>query len=135
MTAGVYENLHKDIFSVFGAAGWVAESITTFPENFTGAVSSREYIRIKILANTEGLNISSIAGLLMIDIFVPAGGGPLRSSQIADRLDAYLVGRSLHLSSGHTQFWRSSLSNFGLDTDNASLFRSIYSIPFNHFGV
>lgn len=133
--ANKYTNLQNDIYSIFAAAGWTAENIKSFPENFIGAVPGKEYIRIHIKAEREGLDIVSVSGQVMIDIFVPAGGGPIRASQIADRLDVYLVGRSLKLSSGHTQFLNSTLSNFGVDKANASLFRSIYSIPFNYFGV
>ena len=130
-----YTNLQKDFHSIFSASEWTAENIKTFPTNFIGTVPSKEYIRVSILPSGEGIDIRSVSGQAMIDIFVPAGAGPLRASQIADRLDNYLVGRSLKLSSGHTQFHNSTLSDFGIDKANPSLFRSIYSIPFNHFGV
>lgn len=130
-----YSNLLDDVYSVFGTNEWSGESILTFPENFTGNVPGKEYIRVHILPNGEGINLQSVSGQVIIDIFVPAGGGPSRVSTIADRLDIYLVGKSINTGSGVTQFQNSSLSNFGPDKANGGLFRSMYSISFNYFGV
>jgi hypothetical protein len=132
---GKYENLHGDVFSVFGSQSWLAENIKTIPSNFNTANIGNEYIRISVVPSGYGINYTSSSGQLLIDIFTPAGSGPTRSAQIADRLDAYLVGKSITLHNGRTQFGKSSLSQFGPDGANPALFRSIYSISFNFFGV
>jgi len=137
---GKYETLHNDIYSIWASANWSNENIKTFPENFIGQVPNKEYIRVSILPSDRSMDTSyqhlgSVSGQVMIDIFVPAGKGPIRASQIADRLDAYLVGKSVQSGQGLTQFQTSTLSNFGFDKANASLFRAIYTIPFTYFGV
>lgn len=72
----------------------------------------------------------------MIDIFVTAGNGPSRSLLIADKLDQYLVGKSIEtVQSKVTQFMNSNFAHRGVDTDNPTLFRSSYTIPFNYFGA
>jgi hypothetical protein len=133
-----YSSLYKDIYSVFALAGWTATGIKTFPENYVTTGVGNEYIRVNILAGSDNSAKAhnAVAGVVIIDIFVPAGGGSLRVTAIADELDAYLAGNSLSTTSyGNTQFLSSTLINLGNDTANPSLFRSKYSIPFNYFGV
>lgn len=133
-----YTSLEADVFSIFASAEWQAEGIKTFPGNFTGSIVGNEYIRVSLVASNENnANIPrSVAGVLMIDIFIPAGQGPARAAAIADTLDKYLAGKNLKTTSyGNTQFSSSSLSPRGHDSANPSLFRSVYSIPFNFFGV
>lgn len=133
---GKFETLQSDIFSVFGSASWVNEDIKTVPENFVLTITNSEYIRVAILPGTiSEVNINSISGQLMIDIFTPAGKGPLRAYQIADKLDEYLNGKTVKTGEGSTQFRASSLNSIGQDVDNKSLFRSLYTISFNYFGV
>jgi hypothetical protein len=133
---GKYESIQKDIFSIFASANWIAENINTYPDNVTPKDAGNEYIRVSILPNGEGINLISVSGVLIIDIFTSAGEGPKRSSLIADKLDSYLVGKTLSLTSGSsTQFSNSAFEARGLDKINPSLHRSIYSISFKHFGV
>jgi hypothetical protein len=136
--ADKYSSLYGDIYAIFDLAGWKAENIKTFPENFVGSVVGDEYVRVNIVAsgNTGDKRIGSVSGLLIIDIFIPAGAGPRRAATIADKLDKYLAGQSKKLTSnGNTQFGISAMSPLGNDRDNASLYRFHYSIPFNYFGV
>lgn len=134
-----YASLLADAYSVFETLDWKAEDIKTFPEDFVGTGVGNEYIRVAVLAGNVQYHsnpISSVAGQMIIDIFTPAGAGPLRRSQIADKLDTYLAGKVFTLSTnGSTQFASSTLVGVGNDKDNPSLYRSIYSIPFNYFGV
>jgi hypothetical protein len=132
---GRFSGPYQDIFSVFGSAAWEAEDIPTFPQNFIGTVPDKKYIRVTPVFDGNSINVKSASGILMIDIFTPAGTGPSDTSTIADTLDSYLVGKSKDVSTGVTQFGISSLSPFGLDKDNPSLYRSTYSIPFSFFGV
>ncbi len=133
---GKYANLEKDIFSIFDSVSWKAENIKTYPSNFIKSEGVNEFIRITIIAKDPGLNIKSISGVLLIDIFTSAGAGPNRVTVIADKLDLYLSGVSKTLTSGvRTQFLSSTLYPNGIDKDNTALYRSTYTIPFNYFGV
>lgn len=137
---GKYSTLQSDIFKLFGTNSWKNENITTQPENYT-ANSDNEFIRVSIVASNNGVKSygvtgKSVAGQVIIDIFTPAGGGPDRATQIADKLDSYLAGQILSsTSNGKTAFGESTLISIGNDRDNPSLYHSIYSIPFNFFGV
>ena len=130
-----YDALYKDLFSVFASSGWQAENIKTFPENYVGD-GGTEYIRVTPLMSEEPLNNQSVSGLIHIEIFVPAGEGPARARQIADRLESHLAGKAVSLSSGRvTQFFSSNLSKLGSDPANPALYRMLYSLPFKHYGA
>jgi len=133
---GKYENLEKDVFSIFGSTLWKNENIKTFPVNFIELSPGTEFVRVSVIPSGNGINLTSISGVLIIDIFTSAGNGPRRTSLIADKLDSYLVGKSVSTITGNsTQFKNSALSYVGLDTVNSALYRATYSIPFNYFGV
>jgi hypothetical protein len=136
--ANKYSSVYADVYSIFGAGAWTSENIKTFPENFTGSSIGNEYIRVAIVSGGSLDNVNpprSVSGQLLIDIFVPAGAGLARSNQIADKLDSYLAGKLMQTTgNGSTQLGSSSLTNLGNDAANPSLYRSIYSIPFNYFG-
>lgn len=131
-----YSAIYKDVYSVFAMIGWATEGIKTFPENFVGTNVGDTYIRVSVLPNGKGVNWRSASGLVMIDIFVPAGGGTQAIAQIADKLDKYLAGNTFKATSnGQTSFFASTLATLGNDKANPSLYRASYSIPFNYFGV
>jgi len=133
---GKYENLEKDVFSIFGSTSWKNENIKTFPVNFIELTPGTEFVRVSVIPSGNGINLTSISGVLIIDIFTSAGNGPRRTSLIADKLDSYLVGKSVSTVSGNsTQFNKSALAYLGLDIVNSALYRATYSIPFNYFGV
>jgi len=123
-------------FSIFGSTSWKNENIKTFPVNFIELTPGTEFVRVSVIPSGNGINLTSISGVLIIDIFTSAGNGPRRTSLIADKLDSYLVGKSVSTVSGNsTQFNKSALAYLGLDTVNSALYRATYSIPFNYFGV
>lgn len=131
-----YENLIKSIFPIFGTETWKAEKIRTFAANHVGVNTSDEYIRVSVIPSGSSVNLKSISGVLIIDIFTKAGNGPNRYFSIADRLDSYLVGQGKSLSAGlFVQFFSSTLQPNGLDTDDPTLFRTTYNIPFNYTEV
>jgi hypothetical protein len=135
--SGKYEALYSDVFSIFSIAPWTNENISTYPENFVGD-GGNEYIRVSILPSgfTDTNSIKSVSGQILIEIFFPAGSGPQRGRQIADRLDAYLAGKLRTGTTGRTtQLFSSTLVSKGNDSDNPALYRMLYSIPFNHFGA
>lgn len=132
---GKFTNLENDIFKIFDSQSWKNESIKTFPNGFKPKVSTEEFIRVTIIPS-EGLSTVSCRGVLMIDIFTPNGKGPRRTSVIADKLDQYLLGKTISTSAGKsTQFILSSLGKGNPDKDNPTLYRTPYSITFNFFGV
>ena len=133
---GKYENLEKDVFSIFASTLWKNENIKTFPVNFIELNPGNEFIRASVIPSGNGINLTSISGVLIIDIFTSAGNGPKKTSLIADKLDSYLVGKSVStVNNNSTQFNKSALAHVGLDTVNSALYRATYSIPFNYFGV
>ena len=136
MVDGIYIKLQKDIFSVFSATAWTTLSIKTYPANTIPVNPGTEYIRVSIIPSGEGANRISVSGVLLIDIFVAFGNGPKRISELADILDIHLRNRYLTTNQkASTQFQNSSLRETGKDPDNAALYRAIYQIPFNYFGV
>jgi hypothetical protein len=133
---GKYAGIETDIFSVFANNLWKAENIKTLPSNFLGVNVGTEYIRVNVVTGGPGINLKSASGVLMIDIFTPAGSGTRRPSLIADKLDQYFSGKSFNTTSGAvTQLFGSTLQHRGVDKDSSALHRSIYAIPFNYYGT
>jgi hypothetical protein len=131
---GKYSNVQDDIFSIFNSTSWKAENIKTFPNNFVAVMPGNEFIRVSVISRNVGINIESVSGILMIDIFTSAGNGPKRANLIADKLDQYLVGKSVSTLTGSTtQFMSSALDFRGIDTSDPALSKSNYSVPFNYF--
>jgi hypothetical protein len=133
-----YSSLYKDVYSIFGAIGWMTEGIKTVPENFVGSSIGNTYVRVAIVASGQTVvnPPRSVAGQLMIDIFIPAGGGSNETTRIADKLDDYLAGKTIKTNDGgSTQLGYSNLVSMGNDKANPSLYRSSYSIPFNYYGI
>jgi hypothetical protein len=131
---GKYAELETAIFSIFGTTAWTANGVKAHPANFTGIVGGSDYVRIHIIANHTGINIRSVSGILNIDIFTALGIGPRRVTQIADMLDAMLATKTTDSPNGRVQCMTSNLTGMGRDNDNQSLYRAIYSIPFNYYG-
>jgi len=131
---GKYERCEKALFSVFGSTEWKSEKIKAVPNNFNLSEIGSEFIRISIIPSGRGLNLMSLSGMIIVDIFVPANEGPKRASIIADTLDSYLVGKTI-VNGGTLQLGGSSVDNDGYDKENPSLYRVTYSIPFNFFEV
>ena len=130
-----YTGLNTSIFSIFGSSSWIANKIPTFPENYNSTTGSY-YIRVSIIPANAGINIKSISGILNIDIFISEGQGPQMINTISDKLDAYLVGASKTVDSQATvQFENSSMRPIGLDKDNPTLYRALYTIPFNFYSL
>lgn len=134
-----YAEMVGAVHSVFDSESWKAEGVTTVPSNFPlPSVPSRSpiasYVRVSIVPGSAGINLVSASGQIIIDIFTPAGGGPLPAARIADKLDKYLVGKKFSTSSGTVQCFDSSYNEMGLDTANTSLARAKYAISMSFFG-
>lgn len=123
------------IMQVFGTAAWLAEDIKTIPSNYIGGNLGSEYIRVNVMTSGAGININSLSGQLIIDVFVPSGEGMLRATDIADTLDKYLVGKMFISGSDSVQLGNSTFSSTGLDAANRALYRYRYTMSFNFYGV
>jgi len=133
---GKYSNIDDLIFSIFASSTWKAEKIQTFPSNFVKTKSLEEYIRVSIISSGLGVNFRSVSGELIIDIFSKSGTGPKQSSEIADKLDNYLSGKTIILLNGTSvQLFNSVIQDRGQDPDNPTLNRVVYSIPFSYSEV
>ena len=130
-----YSNLINEIYGVFNSAAWKAEGIKTVPTNFLMLNAGEEFIRVSVVPSGGVGNVASCSGMILIDIFVSAGNGPKRSFVIADKLDKYLVAKTVSMLGGSLQLSRSAVYPIGVDVNNESLYRVSYSIPFNFFGV
>ena len=130
-----YTETYKGIFSIFGTQEWLLKDIQTVPFNYS-TVTTDTYIRVNIIASGEGINLSSTSGQVIIEIYTPAGQGPLGSAVIADSLDQFLVGKTVDCPlGGRVQFLKSGISIRGLDTANPALYKTMYVIPFSFYGV
>lgn len=131
-----YEDALLQVFSIFGSANWKSQNIKTYPSNFVAKEATSEFIRVSIIPNGRGINLKSVSGLLIIDIFVSAGEGPKRIFQIADKLDEYLCGKTVKTASlNKVQMQNSSVSSAKVEDNNPAICRASYSIPFSYFGV
>jgi hypothetical protein len=132
---GKYADLEKDVYSVFSSNEWKAEDIKTFPTNFVVMnTTSDEFIRVSVIPSGKPINRYSLAGVLIIEIFIAAGSGTRRAMAIADTLDSYLVDQSKKTSTGVTQFGISSLMHNGPDKALPVIHKSTYTINFNFYG-
>lgn len=132
---GKFSDLESTVYAVFGSNDWKSENIPTFPSNFFKKSQDDTFLFLSIIPQTTGININSLSGILIIDIFIPANNGTKESVRIADRLDHFLVGKVFNKNEYTLQFSSSALSNISLDIDNSSLARRQYTITFNFFGV
>lgn len=129
-----YIEIQSSIFSFFASTTWQNEDIKTVPQNYTGDLGVNEFVRVNIIhasGNPIYQNLDGMSGLLIVDIFVPSGTGPLRASQIAGILDDNLQGVTID----SVQFTFSNLSSLGRDRDNPSLDRSQYTIFYKYNGA
>lgn len=126
-----YVNLEQSLFNIFN--GWT-EEIKIFPDNYENDEALDTFLRFSILPMSTGINLKSLAGVIIVDIFTPSGSGPRMSSTLADTLDSYLLGKSIESEFANTQFGSSTLKPLGKDKDDPTLFRTQYIIPFNFYG-
>jgi hypothetical protein len=129
---GKYSDLQTKIYSIFASDEWKAESILTLPADFSSDSKAEEFIRINVLPSDEALNLRSLSGICIIEIYTAFGRGPTRANEIADILDNYLLGTTI---ADWCQFTASTLMPKGQDKENSLLSCQHYTIPFNLYGV
>jgi len=132
---GKLDSAVDDIFSFFGSFQWTSENIATYPQNFVKTSGVSEFIRLNVILGPLNINRSSATGILKIEIYTVAGQSVDRAIAIGDKLNSYLENKTI----GRVQFTSSSLYHLDDATnriyEDPTLFKSIYSINFNFFGV
>lgn len=132
---GRFEQSSINALSFFATSAWTDTGIEVVPENFSGKIVGGEYVRATQVMAVTPINRNSTSGLLQVDIFVEADKGPKRGAQIADLLDLLLSSKTVVSGETSTQFGIATVQNLGYDQANPSLYRYLFSVPFNHFGV
>jgi len=89
------------------------------------------YGELSFILSDNGVNSASVAGSVIVDIYIQDGVGPRAAYVFGDSLDDYLLRKS----HGGTQFFSSTLVPRGPSPTNST--RSIYeySVTFKHFGA
>jgi len=116
----------------------VANGLTSvypiYPSDFKGEPSSIPFIKFSIVLSSStrhSYQKKEVSGLLVLQIYYSSGYGQKLPSQIADVLNTYfedkLVLPNLQTTLGSLQF-------LGPDTDDNTLSRADYSVPFNFYG-
>lgn len=133
---GKYLTIESDVFSIIEDNLKSLTDAKIYPNNYIAVNPGKKFLKCSIISSGAGINLKSVSGLLIIDIFTPVGVGPRDASLIADTIDQCFAGKSkIAPNNSMTQFMGSNLTHRGVDPDNPALFRSSYSIPFNYFGV
>jgi len=132
----MYNNILADIEEVFASAGWLANSIEVYPDNYQGTINNdNEFCRLSVLPSSSENSVyggaKTVEGLVILKIFVKAGDGQARLMAISDILDINLVNKRL---TNGTELSTSYLNVEGLDPSNKSLYSARYIIPFTLYG-
>ena len=130
-----YTRLQRTVEAVFASSAWQDEELPVVPSNWTPKNPGTTYLRLSVASGGKGVNLLSTSGQVIIDIFTPAGSGPIPATTIADKLDTYLVGKSFQTETGLLQCFESSLVEHGQDAVNPALARSVYAVNFHFNGV
>ena len=131
-----FAQVSTSIHSLFSVAAWTSKSITMYPDNYQGKVTTKdEYARLVVLpsksANKTFGGVKAIDGMVSIQIFVKAGEGASRLMVISDHIDDILQNKVL---SNGLELGSSYISVLGLDSANQSLYGAKYIIPFKSYG-
>jgi hypothetical protein len=128
-----FSSLEKGIYTVFGNKSWTDLEIPTIPSNFIYEKEG-EFVRINIIPSDSSVNLASLGGMLIIDIFTEVNLGTRRAVELADLLDEFLFSKNvLYSETENIQFFNSNLVHNSVDPDDPSLFRSTYTIQFQFF--
>jgi hypothetical protein len=135
-SVGKYVATETRLNELFGSSPWLAEGVPAFPANFEPEDGfPSKYCQFSVVASEDGIpgyaRFDNVSGVIMIEIYTPAGSGPRDASEIADKLDKHLQAKTF----GETQFFKSSCGAVRRDVANPTLSRAIYQVPFTHSGV
>jgi hypothetical protein len=122
-----YSDLFADAYYPFSTSLWTDEDIPTFPFSLRGRATKPPYVLLEVVTSGDGVNFVSKSGLLICSIFTPIVSGPALITEIADKLDTLLAGKTIR----SVQFLNSVLGPTNVDPDAPSINRSNLSIPFS----
>jgi hypothetical protein len=130
-----YSDIISDLDTIFASSSWTGHNIATYPVNVAPtAVKASEYIVIELLPtkpiDEEYGNSNQVAGLIIMQIYVPVNTGPRRVYEISDLLDEVLQKKQIGAS---LQTGSSACDVKGNDPDNPSLFRADYNLRFSSY--
>ena len=127
-----YKDVQTDIEEIFGTTAWNRRLITMLPSNYDGGVASPDFLRLEILPLRPLTNYGrlGISGNIIIQIYTKAGLGISRATEIADILDEFLQSKTL---TRGTNTGTSSVSFLGVDSNDNTLFRADYLVPFRNY--
>lgn len=108
-----------------------ASGLPLYPVGLSPDTSPEVFGEVSFAFTDTGVNSASVGGVVLVDINIQAGAGPLAAYSFADALDEYLVMKSYN----GTQFFASNVAPRGFSQVNPTLLVYEYSVPFKHFGV
>jgi len=128
----MYSTIITEIYKI------VATGLTSvypiYPSDFKGDPSSIPFIKFNVVlsrSNRYSYQKKEVTGLIVLQIYYTAGYGQKLPSEVADVLNTYfedkLVLPNLQTKLGSLQF-------LGPDTDDNTLSRADYSVPFTYYG-
>ena len=130
-----FKDVQTDIERLFGGlddSPWLTYGITSYPVNYQGGTYASEFVIVEIIPGRPLTTYGSqgVQGQVIVQIYTQAGNGISRAVEIADLLDALLQGKQLPRG---TITGTSSMSVRGIDSQDNSLFRADYVVPFRRY--
>ena len=126
------ESITSDIFSIFGSLEWTTLGIPTYPQNFVNNDSLDEFVRVSFAIGPGASSVTASQGLMKVEIYTPVGQSIDRAVEIGENLNNLFE----RLTIGGLQFMHPELSHTNQEfEEDPTLFRSLYSISFNYYGV
>jgi len=130
-----YSQIIADLEAVFGDSSWTGHGVEAYPSNYAPLAGTKpnEYLVIELLTSdveeVYGAD-RELRGLIIVQIYVPAGKGTRRVYEISDLLDGVLQKKELGSS---IQTGTSFCDIKGNDVDDPALFRADYTLRFSSY--
>ena len=129
-----FNKIQKDIEQAIAdniATGQTLNGINFYPANYQGKISGTEWVRLNVFPGNSELLYRGlrIYGQIVFNIFVPAGNGMIKSTEIADKINS-VFGRQII--SG-IQTTNSFITTIGIDPVDKGLFRLDLTVNFNNY--
>ena len=127
-----FNEINNNIEAVLGTDDWTQHNISAYPANYQGQINGNEWVRLNVFSGNSNLlygGTEKISGQIVFNIFVPAGNGMGKATEIADLLKGIFGNKII---SG-IQTTNSFITTLGLDQVNKGLFRLDLTINFNNY--
>lgn len=129
-----YTSLISEVEGAFASQEWLENSIAVYPINFNDPNRPNEFVIVEVLPSkplmSEFGGSLQVAGLIIVQIYVPANSGSRRLYEISDLLDKIMQKKVINV---NIQTESSTLDVKGVDSDDPGLFRGDYSVRFNSY--